>query len=361
VLIVSTIPSLLFAPLAGILVDCWNRRSIMFAAESARAVLFLGLLGAVIVQPHALWPVYVVGFVQSALATFFWPARSALLPQLIEPSSLLAANALYMVSDSGVRVIAPSLSAFILLRLGPSGVIAIDTASFVVSAGSVCLLTTALLQPIKSVSPLRKRYFSTISVESQENPSPRRIGVLMQRAWWIHPHISPMDRMSGLFALGSIVAYTAGTLSILFPVFVRMMFSAGPVAYGWMLTAQAIGEGAISLFLGQTQRQRGRVRVILFLSGYLAVGGFALMLMAHLHTLVPSLLLNLIFGAMTAATTVPLLTYAGHLYCRTGTRTGSRYGSSQHRCFPHRGDVVPHVQRSFVPPWKWSRMDTANR
>lgn len=129
VLIASTVPSLLFAPLAGMLVDRWNRRSVMFAAESARTVLFLGLLGAVIVQPQVLWPVYVVGFVQSALATFFWPARSALLPQLIEPSSLFAANALYMVSDSGLRVIAPSLSAFILLRFGPPGVIAIDIAS----------------------------------------------------------------------------------------------------------------------------------------------------------------------------------------------------------------------------------------
>jgi MFS family permease len=118
-----------------------------------------------------------------------------------------------------------------------------------------------------------------------------------------------MYRLSGLFALGSIVAYTAGTLSILFPVFVRTMFSAGPAAYGWMLTAQAIGEGAISLLLGQTHRQRGRVRVILFLSGYLAVGGFALMLMARLHMFVPSLLFSLIFGAMTAATTVQLLTF----------------------------------------------------
>src|SRR5262249_30721097 len=147
------------------------------------------------------------------------PARSALLPQLIEPSSLFAANALYMVSDSGVRVIAPSLSAFILLRLGPPGVIAIDTASFVISAGSVCFLTTALLQPVKAVSSLRKRDFSAISVESQENPPPRRISVLIEKAWWILTPISTMYCMSGLFALGSIVAYTGGTLSILFPVF----------------------------------------------------------------------------------------------------------------------------------------------
>jgi DHA3 family macrolide efflux protein-like MFS transporter len=319
VLITSTVPSFLFAPLAGMLVDCWNRKNIMFIAESARAVLFLGLLGIVIVQSHTLWPIYVVGFIQSAMATFFWPARSALLPQLIEPSSLFASNALYMLSDSGVRVIAPSLSAFVLLRFGPPSVIAIDTASFVVSAGCVCFLATDFLPPLKAVSSLRKRNFSAISAEAQENSSVRKIGILMKRARWIQTPIS--YRIGGLFALASIVAYIAGTLSILFPVFARTLFSAGPVAYGWMLTAQALGEGVISLFLGQTQRQRGRARVIFFLSGYLAVGGIALMLMARLPLLAPSLLLNLIFGAMTAATTIQLLTFlqqytANHLLGR---------------------------------------------
>src|SRR5437879_3575694 len=64
VLITSTIPGILFAPLAGVIVDRWNRRNIMLVAESARAVLFLGLLDSIIVQPHTLWPIYVVGFVQ---------------------------------------------------------------------------------------------------------------------------------------------------------------------------------------------------------------------------------------------------------------------------------------------------------
>ncbi len=103
-LIASTIPNILFAPLAGILADRWKHRSIMVMAESARAVLFLGLLCILLVQPHSVWPIYVVGFVQSALAAFFWSARRALLPRLIEAPTLLAGNALYMVSDSGVRV-----------------------------------------------------------------------------------------------------------------------------------------------------------------------------------------------------------------------------------------------------------------
>jgi MFS transporter, DHA3 family, macrolide efflux protein len=96
-LIASTVPAILVAPLTGIVVDRWDRRRIMVVAESARAVLFLGLLGSIAVQPHALWPIYLAGFAQSAIAAFFWQARSALLPRLIPPSSLLTANALYLV------------------------------------------------------------------------------------------------------------------------------------------------------------------------------------------------------------------------------------------------------------------------
>src|SRR5215469_9921463 len=60
-LICSAIPAILFAPLAGKVVDSWDRRRVMFLAESARAVLFLGLLGSLIGEPSTLWPLYLVG------------------------------------------------------------------------------------------------------------------------------------------------------------------------------------------------------------------------------------------------------------------------------------------------------------
>ncbi|GCE10958.1 MFS transporter [Tengunoibacter tsumagoiensis] len=297
VLIVSTVPGILFAPLAGVLVDRWERRSIMLAVESARAVLFLALLGTIFVQPHTLWPIYVVGFLQSALATFFWSARGALLPQMIEPPSLLVANALYMVSDGAVRVIAPSLSAFILLNFGPPGVVTIDATTFLISVGSICLLTSIPLQDIEVAS------------SSEDIPRPSQIvDVPAKREQRTQMTGNANHHVRGLLMLGSIVAYTAGTLSILFPVFVRTMLSAGPLAFGWILTAQAIGEGAMSLLLGRIPPRRGRFAGIGIVSGGLAVGGFVLMLIVSIHTLFSSLLLNLIFGAMTAAVTLQLLT-----------------------------------------------------
>jgi len=307
VLISSAIPIILFAPLAGRVVDRWDRRGIMLAAESARAVLFLGLLVAVIIQPHLLWPIYVVAFLQTALAVFFWPARSALIPQMIEPLSLLAANALYMVSDSAVRIVAPSLGAFALLHTGPAGVVAIDAVSFVISAGSVFLLTTTPRSPIKVASALRTKPSSAILSSSEGDSSLSwPVEIPLKRGPWTHTSID--SNVGGLFFLGSIVAYTAGTLSILFPIFVQTTLAAGPLAYGWMLTAQAIGEGTMSLLMGRIPTQRSHWRVIGFVSGCFAVGGLVLILIVHLPTLVPNLLLNLIFGLTTAGITVQLLT-----------------------------------------------------
>lgn len=283
VLIASAIPSLLFAPLAGVLVDRWNRRAIMFTAESARAVLFLGLLAIFMARPHTIWPVYVIGFGQSALAAFFWPARSALLPQLVKPSSLFTANALFMASDSSVRIIAPFLSTFLLLLWGAPGVIVVDAATFVVSAGSICLLTIPFF-------PLR---------QAREQ----------QRKKGEHPSINVICRLRGPFILGAVVSHTAGTLGILSPIFIRQFFPSEPAGYGWILTSQAVGEGIVSLLLGKIYRKKRRSQVLSIRPGYLAMGGCSLMLLACFHTLISSLMLNLIFGATTAATTIQLLTF----------------------------------------------------
>jgi DHA3 family macrolide efflux protein-like MFS transporter len=308
VLITSTVPMILFAPLAGILVDRRNRRDIMLVAESARAVLFLGLLGSIAIQPHTLWPIYVVGFIQSALATFFWSARGALLSQLIEPALLLVSNALYTACDSVVRIIAPSLSALSLLHLGPAGIVAIDAITFILSAACTRLLTIAPAQQLVTTPLPAKTQLSITSVSAEENQPPSDIpDILPLKKLWMSANTRYY--ISGLLALASIIAYTTGTLNILLPIFVRTILSAGPLAFGWMLTAQATGEGIMSLLLGRLLAQRSTLVIVSFVSACSAGGGLTLMLIVNIHTLLPNLLLNLIFGAMAGAMTIQLLTF----------------------------------------------------
>lgn len=283
ILIVSTIPGILFAPLTGMLVDRWKQQYILLVAESARALLFIALFFSLMVQPQLLWPIYVVGFAQSALATFFWSARSALLPRLLEANMLLTANALYTASDSAVRIIAPALAAFILLHLGPLGVAGINAITFVFSTGCTCLLIASSFHFKQAIQLPEKKSMVGKTLLKRQN-------------------------ISGLLALAFIIAYTAGTLSVIFPVFAQTILLVDPLVFSWLITAQAVGETIISLLLGRLPGKQDTVKIAIFLSGSLVCGGCMLILLIIFPTIASSLVCTFVFGMATAGVTVYIFT-----------------------------------------------------
>lgn len=304
VLITSTIPAFLFAPLARSWVDRWDRRRLMLVVEMARALLFLGLFVSLRSIPSTLWPIYVVGFCQTALGAFFGPARGALLPHLIPPSALVRANALALLSESGVRMLAPSLSAFALVQMGPSGVALLDAMTFLISAGDLSLLVFPPHLP--------KERSLLVAPHATKSPSgglplhpPARLPRLVRWKPWEHWLTSPIRDVVGL---GFLIAYTGGTMSVLVPIFVRTTLSAGPFTYGWFLTSQALGEGVMSLLLAGSLPRPASVKGSSLIMGSFVIGGCSLILLACLRSIVPALLLSLILGAMMAAISVHLVT-----------------------------------------------------
>ena len=92
-LILRLLPIFLAGPLAGVVADRFSRKSIMVLSDLVRVVLVLGL----IVTPLTPWPIgttYLLIALQVVAGTFFEPARSAALPQLVPDRYLATANAL---------------------------------------------------------------------------------------------------------------------------------------------------------------------------------------------------------------------------------------------------------------------------
>ena len=86
--IAEAIPAFTIGLIAGVYVDRWNRRTVMLAADLLRAVVVIGFAFAAAAE---LIPVlYVLGFVQASVSTFFRPARGALLPRLVPANGLAA-------------------------------------------------------------------------------------------------------------------------------------------------------------------------------------------------------------------------------------------------------------------------------
>lgn len=96
VAIVLAIPQVTIGLIAGVYVDRLDRRRMMLLSDLLRGLLVLGF--AMVGSADAIWLLYLIAFVQATIGTFFNPARSALLPQLVSPGELLSANSLMQTS-----------------------------------------------------------------------------------------------------------------------------------------------------------------------------------------------------------------------------------------------------------------------
>src|SRR6267142_2236695 len=88
-IVIQMMPLMVFAPLAGMVADRFDRRKVMIASDLVRAVIVLGFF--TIDSPQELWLLYLLSALQFSVTAFFEPARAALLPTLAEGEELIAA------------------------------------------------------------------------------------------------------------------------------------------------------------------------------------------------------------------------------------------------------------------------------
>src|SRR6187200_2755631 len=130
--IAEAVPAFTVGLVAGVYVDRWNRRSIMLAADLLRAgiVITFGLISS----PELLPLLFVLGFVQASVGTFFRPARGAMLPHIIPEAGLPAANGLAQASQVVGGVIGAGIAGLLFAFFGSGAIgFAIDAGTFLVS------------------------------------------------------------------------------------------------------------------------------------------------------------------------------------------------------------------------------------
>ena len=280
----QSLPQVLFGSVAGVVVDRLDRRRTLVLCDLAQASLLLGLLVAP--ADGWLWVVSVVAFGQATVAQVFYPARTALVAQLLPEDRLLAANALDAATVEAVRLIGPPLGAALLVTAGLAGVAATDAASFLLSAAalaSVRVTRTAFRLP-----PHR----------------PARVGGARELLgeWLDGLRLVRRDpRLTALFVIGGLVAVGQGLWGVVWVVWVSDVLRGGPLALGWLLAARGIG-GLIGGALAATVAAAlppGRL-----IGAGLAVSAVLLLVLLHLPGLPLALGLQVLTGVPAVLWTV---------------------------------------------------------
>ena len=150
----STLPVVLFGPIAGSLVDRWDRRKAMIVSALGSGAASFTLVVLVLLGVLNRWEIYGLMAMSAAFATFTWPAISAITSKLVEHEHLGRANAMLQFNDAFSTVLAPSLAAVIISLAGEHGLqwlVTMDVISFVVAIIALLLAKTPVLDRDESI------------------------------------------------------------------------------------------------------------------------------------------------------------------------------------------------------------------
>lgn len=134
ILAISTIPYVLFAPIAGRLSDKINRKKIMVYLDLFCAILIGGYALVLLRGRDSEFIVATVMFILSICYTLYGPAVVSSIPQIVEEDKLTSANGVINQVGSVVNFVGPILAGILYGFLGIKIIVIINAVSFLLSA-----------------------------------------------------------------------------------------------------------------------------------------------------------------------------------------------------------------------------------
>ncbi|MBZ0280900.1 MAG: MFS transporter [Anaerolineae bacterium] len=130
-------PQILFSPIAGALVDRWNRKLVMMLSDLAAGIATIALFLLFITNNLQIWHLYVAGAFTGLFQTFQWPAYSASISLMIPKEKYERANAMLSLAESVPQIFGPIAAGVLLAVVGIGGVMVIDIVSFLAAIGTL--------------------------------------------------------------------------------------------------------------------------------------------------------------------------------------------------------------------------------
>ncbi len=145
------LPRSLLSPLAGLIADRRQRRTIMIVADCGAAASTLLLAALFFSGSLTIWHVYLVTAANALFSTFQAPAYAAAVTAMTPTEQHTRASAMLQLSGHVSLLLAPTIAGFLLLQTGLVGIMFIDFISFLVAVG--ILFACRFPEPIAQHSP----------------------------------------------------------------------------------------------------------------------------------------------------------------------------------------------------------------
>jgi MFS family permease len=233
------IPTFLFAPFAGVLVDRLNRRNVLVVTQVLAMLQSLALAALTLTHRINIHEIIVLSAFQGLINAFDMPGRQTFLVEMVEDKQDLG-NAIALNSSmvNLARLVGPSLAGAVIAISSEGYCFLIDGISYLAVVLSLLLMRLSVKECKRSADSMLKQLSEGWTYVS----SPGAVRIILL-----------------LFALVSLMGWP---FTVLMPVFAGNILHGGPHTLGFLMGAVGVGAliSAISLAIRRTVR--GLVKMI---------------------------------------------------------------------------------------------------
>ncbi len=219
----AVLPQVFISPFAGALVDRWNRRLVMIAADGMVALTTVGLIILYATGNMQVWHVYAAMLLRATFGAFHFPAMQASTSLLVPVEQLSRIAGLNQGLQGLINIVAPPLGAIMLSFMPLHNVLMIDIGTAALAI--LPLLFIAIPQPATREVSAHANLAKAVLLDMRE-------GLRYVRSW---PGLMVIIFVA--MALNFIMVPS----SSLMPLLVTEYFGGGALQLGWLEAVMGIG------------------------------------------------------------------------------------------------------------------------
>ncbi len=133
-------PFLLISPVAGVMVDRHNRKTMMMVSDLMAGIATTLILIFQYFGILEFWHMYVASIIYGLGMAFQWPAYSAAISTMVPKEQYARANGMMSLVEAGPGVVAPLLAGMLLPVIGLTGILFFDVATFLLAIGALSIV-----------------------------------------------------------------------------------------------------------------------------------------------------------------------------------------------------------------------------
>ena len=117
------LPRVLLSPLAGVIVDRWDRRRAMILSDAGAGLCTLTVVVLLNFRQLEVWQIFLLTAASSAFGALQWPAYTSAITLMVPKKHLGRANGIVQFGIALSEILAPALAGILMSVIGLQGVV----------------------------------------------------------------------------------------------------------------------------------------------------------------------------------------------------------------------------------------------